>query len=212
MVFYVLEFDEEMKRTFLDEVDSRTNLERKTRIDRLPLPGGQLAVVPYLRARRPGPGSGHYFATSVCLVLLLTMVAFTILATTVSVVVTYVVEMFVDTGVELLEDVNWLVSYTTQMIGVYFIEGTVPQELRKLCMARVSRIIDNIVRIANRTIKDDSRGVDGDLDDHRGLHTSYYTQNMLSRMAQSNVANTILLSCLGLYLMYKLLNRRQLNR
>ena len=207
-----------MKTVFPDEVDSRTKLERKTRINRLPLPGGQLAVVPYLRGRQsaPGAGRGNYFATSVCLVLLLTMIAFTILATTVSVVMTYVFEMFVDTGVELLDDMNWLVSYATQMVGVYFIEGTVPQELRKLCLARISRIIDNIARIANRTIRvgDDgsASGVEGDLDDHRGLHTSYYTQYMLSRMAQANVANTILLSCLGMFLVYKLVYRRPLNR
>jgi len=211
------EFDEDIKRLFPDEVSSRTKSERKTRIGQSPLPGGQRGIVQFLRGRRYAPGqrSGHYFMTSVCLALLLMMITFTILATTVGVIVIYLVELFVDIGVELLDDVNWFVSYATQMLLVFCVEGSVPQELSKLWLGRVRRIVDDIARIANRTMRlggNDTSGADVDESGHRGVHTSYYTQYMLGKMAQANAANVVLLSCLGMFLVYKLLQHRRLIR
>lgn len=209
--------DEDIKRLFPDEVSSRRKSERKSRIGQFPLPGGQRGIVQFLRGRRYAPGqrSSHYFITSVCLVLLLLMITFTILATTVGVIVIYLVELFVDVGVELFDDVNWFVNYAMQMLIVFCIEGRIPQELSKLWLGRVCRIIDDIARIANRTMHtggNDTSGDELDVIGHRGVHTSYYTQYMLSKMAQANAANVILLSCLGIFLVYKLLQHRRLIR
>ena len=211
------DFDEDIKRLFPDEVYSRKKLERKNRTGHLPLPGGQVGMFQLFRRRQYAPDqrSDHYFMTSVVLVLLLTMIAFTILATTVGVVVTYLVELFVDVGAELLDDVNSFFNYATQMLIVFCVEGNIPQDLSKQWLVCVHRIINDIARIANRTfLMGDSNESDEEqnLNYQRGIHTSYYTQYMLSKMAQANVANVILLSCLGIFVVYKLLQHCRLIR
>jgi hypothetical protein len=221
-----------IKAKYPEEHRKRRQMEKRNRRHpTLPLPGAPApgSLSSFLaqrhvhrnnnRAGGAGGGGGSQVLAAgagVCFVVLLMMLGFTVFATTVGFVLWYLVEVSMDVLCDLAAEASTLLELGYQAIVVACIEGRVPTDLARLASASAARMIGAFTKLMNRT-----RGADTDASTSSSASSPDLPEasdaipgadNMngtapgtqfLSRMAQAQMANYVLVGFLVTYLLYR---------
>ena len=188
--------------------------------------GGRRRGGGLLAGGRGGAAGGNVLAAGagVCFVVLLMMLGFTVFATTVGFMLWYMVEVSMDLLCDLALEISEFVDLAYQALLLLCIEGRVPTDLSHLISASAGRMLSAFTKLVNRTQTttsidsvEDEDGVNMEIsatesddvitgaqnNNTAGQPTPTTPSQFLSRMAQAQVANYMLVGFLVTYILYR---------
>lgn len=210
------EMSRAVKSLFPTDYKRRRAIEKRRRHQLPPLPGTR-ALPP--RHGRPG-NSAHFLAAGagVCFVVMLMMLGFTVFATTIGLVLWYLVEVAMDLLCELAVEVNDFISMAYQALVLTCVDGRVPEELAQHITASALRMITAFTRLMNRTQQVTGEEDEGyveknavDDSSDTGNSTNDSSQ-FLMHIVHAQRANYVLVGFLVTYLLYRFARHIQAER
>lgn len=209
-----IDLQNEVKSKFPAEFKTRQNVEKKFKKKLAPLPGVPMSALQYFQIQqrqRPNnrdlnPTNFLTTCSGVCCVVLLMMLAFTVFATTVGFVLWYVMEVAMEVVAELAFEANQLCNLAWQALIILCIDGKVPHELKQIMSESCGKILGAFTRLVNRT---QTFLGEGEVPPPAMVYYVPYdvtngTSPFLSKVAQANIANYLLLGGFFTYCLYRL--------
>ena len=214
----VTEMCRTIKSLYPEEHRKRRQIEKRNRRQpQLPLPGAPApgTLSSFLAQRhnrnRGGGGGSDVLAAGagVCFVVLFMMMGFTVFATTIGFLLWYMVEISMDIVCDVAQEVSTFFELGYQALVLMCIEGRVPTDLAHLMSASAGRMIHAFTKLVNRTRDPESEELSGELpkvmegSTAESINGTSTGTQFLTRMAQAQMANYVLIGFLVTYLLYR---------
>ena len=211
-MFYasVVELCSTIKTLFAEEHRKRRVVEKRSRrqpqlpLPGAPVPGNFLAQSRGQRGRRGGGTHVLAAGAGVCFVVLLMMLGFTVFATTIGFLLWYMVEVSMDILCDVALEVSTFFDLAYQALVLMCIEGRVPTDLANLMTASGGRMLHAFTKLVNRTQPaEDETDVPEVIEEAEAVNGTSSSVQFLTRMAQAQMANYVLVGFLVTYLLYR---------
>lgn len=204
---HISEMTNLVKKVFPKEYKLRNSSEKKQKSKLPPLPSNRNFTVTRInRDRNRNYVLVHW--AGVCFVVLLCVMAISILATTVGMLLWYLWETFMDYFIDGLVSINGYFDYSWQLIIMILMEKSdeISPELAKMLLGSFGQVLHAVGKLFNRTIenaKDLSQM--GDLGTKKENTQYSYTVSAF----QVDLANYVLVMGFVTYLIYRFARYRQ---
>ena len=201
-----------VKTVFPKEYNQRKAMEKKNRKKLPPLPSsGSFTFTRFNRDRNRNYVLIHW--AGVCFVVLLIVMAISILATTVGMLLWYLWETFMDYFIDGLVSVNGYFDYSWQLIIMILLEKSdeISPELAKMLAGSFGQVLHAVGKLFNRSVENP---LDFSVLNTAGPEESSSSEsaaqiNYVISAFQVDLANYILVMCVVTYLIYRFARYRQ---